>query len=169
MDTIQLTKAMVRNKHTRKDFQGVFPSDKLPKKLKKPALLIVNTDDSTKAGSHWVAIFVPKKGRPEYFDSIGNEPSDPQFLQFLRRNGSNFIYNDKRIQSMFSETCGNFCAIYLLYRAKKLSILKFMQHFTDDYEQNDRKILKLYQKYFRRDQIGANSIICNQSCRPQSC
>ena len=36
---------------------GVYPADKIPKFWGKTAALIVNTDDHTKPGTHWVALY----------------------------------------------------------------------------------------------------------------
>lgn len=167
MDTIQLTKAMTQNRYTKKNFRGIFPSDRLPGKVKRPALIIANTDEASKPGQHWVAFYMPKRGPTEYFDSIGRPPLLKNFQKFILKNGTNYKTNDQRLQGSFSTTCGNYCAVYLLHRAKKGSLKKFYQQFTNNYEENDRKIVKMFQKGFQQDQIGANSsIICNQSCQP---
>jgi hypothetical protein len=53
-------------------FQGVFSRDTLPSK---PRLLICNTDPSDKPGQHWIAIYVDKNLRGEFFDSFGRHPT----------------------------------------------------------------------------------------------
>lgn len=166
MNTLQLTKDMLRNKYTRKYFRGVFPRDKLPKRIKRPALVIANTDASTDPGQHWVAFYIPDQGPCEYFDSIGEKPEKEDFLKFLKRCGKSYLFNSKRIQGTFSTTCGNYCALYLLYRSKKISKDKFMKLFNDNYSTNDIKIINLYKRNFRKYQIGANSIAYNQTCQP---
>lgn len=169
MDTIQLTKAMLKNKHTKHSFLGVFPRDKLPKKVKKkPALIICNTHDSKNPGEHWVAFFIPRKGKPEYFDSIGKKPNQHEFIKFLEKNSErNFSYNPNRLQSTFSTVCGQYCAVYLLYRAKKVSVKNFLKHFTENHLKNDELIQVLFNKNFKSSQVGANSVLCNQTCEPQ--
>jgi hypothetical protein len=53
-------------------FIGTFPRDLLPKKQikKRPCALIVNTDDSTNPGQHWLAIYLDKNNNAEYLDSF---------------------------------------------------------------------------------------------------
>lgn len=170
MNTIQLTVDMTDNKNIKKYFRGVFPSDKLPKKIKKPSLLIVNTDPSTSKGSHWVAFYIPRTGKPEYFDSLGRIPEKKEFLEFLAKHGKTFDYNKKRLQGTFSTTCGNYCGVYLYFRSKNIPFKQFLKLFSSkNFELNDSKILELYKKIFRRKkkvQIGGSQIICNQTCQP---
>lgn len=161
---------MVKNKEIKKYFRGVFPSDKLPLKFKKPALLIANTDPSTRKGSHWVAFYIPKTGKPEYFDSIGRRPQQDEFVKFLRKHGKSFLHNKKRLQGTFANTCGNYCGVYLYFKAKRIPFKDFLDLFSSkNFQLNDDKILKLYKKIFKgekRVQIGGNQIICNQICQP---
>jgi len=50
-----------------KDFDGVYSADML---LKKPRLLLVNSDAAHSPGRHWVCMCV-ENGHREYFDSFG--------------------------------------------------------------------------------------------------
>lgn len=170
MDTNQIAFDMMNNKFTKKYFRGVFPADSLPNKVKKPALIIANTDESSKPGQHWVAFYLPKKGALEYFDSIGEQPKKNYFLKFLKKNGTCYWYNAKRLQGSFSTTCGNYCVMFLLHRVQKISKKKFLNLFSSNYDLNDQNILKMYKKVFKskEKQFGANSIICNQICQPSS-
>ena len=174
MNTIQLVVDMMGGKDVKKYFRGVFPADKLPTRFKKPALLIANTDPSTQKGSHWVAFYVPKSGKPEYFDSLGRSPHKKEFLQFLRKQSKTFTHNKKRLQGSFSTTCGNYCGVYLYFKSKKSSFERFLKLFSDkDFQLNDEKILDLYKKIFhhsntKKVQIGGCQIFCNQTCEPCS-
>lgn len=170
MNTIQLTIDMIENKDIKKYFRGVFPADRLPKEFKKPALLIANTDPSSKKGSHWIAFYIPKNGRPEYFDSLGRIPEKKEFKEFLRKHGKTFIHNKKRLQGTFSTTCGNYCGVYLYFKSKQIPFQQFLKLFSSkNFQMNDNKILELYRKIFKNNkqvQIGGSQIICNQSCVP---
>lgn len=171
MNTVQLTNDMMRNKAIKKYFKGVFPSDKLPNKFKKPALLIANLDPSTRKGSHWVAIFIPKSGKAEYFDSVGRGPEQQSFLQFLNKHSKTYVRNKKRLQGSLSTTCGNYCGVYLFYKAKRMPFQEFLNLFSStNYKRNDEKIMEIYRKIFKttkKVQVGGNNqIICNQTCQP---
>lgn len=67
MNTLEIWNTLASNKYTKNYFKGVYPLDCIPKIIKdKPALLVVNLDKSNQPGSHWVAIYLPTKGNPEY-------------------------------------------------------------------------------------------------------
>ena len=68
-------------------FVGVFPKDKLPIDLRKPACLIANLDLSYKSGTHWVAYYFDIDGHGEYFCSYGLEPKGVMY-DFLYRNST---------------------------------------------------------------------------------
>lgn len=85
----------------------------LKRKLKNPAFVIVNTGDSDSPGEHWLAFWFPKSGRGELFDSFGNSPLNSDFIEFLQRNCSSYIYNEQRLQADFSTCCGQWCCVYM--------------------------------------------------------
>jgi len=80
-----------------------------------PQYLIVNIDDSKKAGTHWVAIYKHNSYNVEYFDSYGCKVINPNTLKILHNAGYNtYKYNSVKIQSVISSQCGYYCINYLL-------------------------------------------------------
>ena len=66
MNTVQITYALKHDNITNKQFIGVFPSDRLPKKIKHyPCGFVANTDPRTKPGTHWVAFYFPVEDQAE--------------------------------------------------------------------------------------------------------
>ena len=119
MDTIQLTLVLRKDKHTRGVFQGVYPSDKLPKSVSSfPALFMANVDTSEKPGSHWVAFYFTKDCEGEFFYSYGLPPSNytGTFTRFLKNNSSSWTFNSVTLQSMNSKVCGHYCLYYAVFR-----------------------------------------------------
>ena len=51
------------------DYIGTFPSDKIPKKN---GYMIVNLDNSSQGGSHWIALY-QKNGKKYVYDSFGRK------------------------------------------------------------------------------------------------
>lgn len=92
-------------------FRGVFMKDKLPKKLKQIECGIVNLDNSTNKGTHWVA-YVKLNNYCEYFDSYGNLKPPLELLKYLKR--CNLFYNYNRFQNFNAINCGHLCLEYLL-------------------------------------------------------
>ncbi|XP_018396617.1 PREDICTED: uncharacterized protein LOC108774886 [Cyphomyrmex costatus] len=68
------------------DTIGVYAADEIPTFWGKPAAIIANTDDHTKPGTHWVAMYVGRDGVGHYFDSYGLPPIIPQHLAHYRKN-----------------------------------------------------------------------------------
>ena len=59
----------------RKIFYGVYPANKIPKLRSLPALIVCNTDTSSRPGEHWIVIYVDENYIGEYFDSMGRFPT----------------------------------------------------------------------------------------------
>ena len=61
LNTLQLTLALSKYLQTANQFVGVFARDELPLIIDKyPAIIITNTDPSTKSGSHWILFYFDK-------------------------------------------------------------------------------------------------------------
>lgn len=86
--------------------------NKLPKKPWIIECAIVNLDNSTGPGTHWVAYY-KECNHVIYFDSYGDLKSPIELRCYL---GSECIiyYNYKRFQKVNSFNCGHLCLNFLL-------------------------------------------------------
>ena len=72
LNTLQLALAFSKYLQTANQFVGVFARDELPLIIDKfPAIIIANTDPSTKSGSHQILFYFDKNGNVEFFYSLG--------------------------------------------------------------------------------------------------
>ena len=57
---------------------GVFAPDELPDLTveSRPWCLILNTDPRDQPGTHWLALYAPRAGLIELFDSFGFSPTN---------------------------------------------------------------------------------------------
>lgn len=140
MDTTQIN-SFLKNC---KCFIGTFPRNMIKKiKIKKkPAALIVNTDDSNEKGEHWVAIFLNKRDG-SYFDSFGLAPLHQDFIRFMDHHCDNWNYSSNTLQQLTSSTCGYYCILFVLMRCKGFSFRQFLKIFSNKATQNDQKIKKM--------------------------
>ncbi len=99
-------------------FRGVFVRDSLPKKANEQECGILNLDDSSGNGTHWVA-WVKRGENKYYFDSYGIQPPQ-ELIQYLQRP---ILYNSERIQPDGEVFCGHLC----LYVLKQMSLGKHLQ------------------------------------------
>lgn len=124
------------------DFIGVYSRDNLPKTLmKKPCLLVANTDKKNGAGVHWIALRIDDYGG-ELFDSFGEEPIE-DFRIYMDKHCKRWIYNDKQIQSIVSSVCGAYVIVYCTYRKLGYNLRRLVGLFTKDYGFNDLVVVKL--------------------------
>lgn len=178
MDTFQIENYLSSNTHTKKIFDTVVPIDKLPNvKQMKKQLLIANTDESWKNGSHWFSVFCnKKKTNVEIFDSSGLfvSQNNRYLLDFLNKNfpGKLVKFNLNAIQNPFSNLCGIYCLVYALYKSRGKSLTQFLKLFHhDNLKANDKKVIRIFKRnfkarHFRRKigdmcfQINKNLYLC---------
>lgn len=140
MDTLQLTK-ILNNIPVKGQ---VCAKDLLPdKKSLDEKAYIINTDNSTDPGEHWVAVYF-RGDQAIFFDSYGFPPEEDYILPFIQRNARRWIQNTEPLQSPWSKTCGMWC-IYIIHQLNKGLDLKKAIHEElygtgEDLYQNDRDI-----------------------------
>jgi hypothetical protein len=133
MNTREIERFINRDRVCRTSFQGVFSRDTLPSK---PRLLICNTDPSDKPGQHWIAIYVDKNLRGEFFDSFGRHP-DAHFERYMNEHCCSWTYNKRQLQSLISSFCGYYCCFYCMFRCRGMNINGIINYFTRDTGFND--------------------------------
>ena len=128
-------------------FRGIYSSNELvssPRALgwpdQLPHALIVNTDSSNLPGKHWIAIYLAGSGHGEVMDSYGLLP--PTMVQrWLNENTQHWISNPYLIQPPESDSCGQFCAYYLIRRSQNDSMCSGLTDFTTDLYRNEHLVL----------------------------
>ena len=86
-------------------FNGVYSRDNLPYKMKDKAY-VINLDEYSDIGTHWVALYVNNK-TVTYFDRFEIEHIPKEIKRFI--NNKNIIANIFRIQAYDSVMCGSLC------------------------------------------------------------
>ena len=104
-------------------FRGVFIRDALPKKPNKNECGILNLDDSSGNGTHWV-LWYRENDTNFYFDSYGIQPP----LELQRYLKSSILYNTEQIQPKGEVFCGHLC----LHVLKQLSLGRHLQDIVND-------------------------------------
>ena len=89
-------------------FRGVFMRNDLPTKPRSRECGILNLDDVSGRGTHWVCWYKNAK-RKYYFDSFGVQPPE----ELIRYLTSPIFYNTERIQPDNQVICGHLCLFVL--------------------------------------------------------
>ena len=135
MNTSQIKTALESDSTLCEKFCGVFPADHLPQKLNAyPCGFVANTDPSSQPGTHWVAFYFPSKEKGEFFDSYGQSPRRyrKSFEDFLQEHSHEWEFNTQKLQSSWSNVCGQYCIFYLSHRARGHGMKKIVQLFSND-------------------------------------
>ena len=100
-------------------FDGVFPRNNLPKKIKDGAY-IINIDEYADVATHWISLFC-NRNDIVYFDSFGVEHVPEVIKEFI--NNKNMIAKIFRTQANDSVMCGYFCIGFIgfMLAGKKLT------------------------------------------------
>jgi hypothetical protein len=128
-------------------FRGIYSSNELmssPRALgwpdQLPHAFIANTDSNNLPGKHWIAIYVTSDGQGEVMDSYGLLPPTP-VQRWLNEYTRRWTYNTYLIQPPESDTCGQFCADYLIRRSYCNSMDCVLAMFSVDLHSNERSVL----------------------------
>ena len=150
MNTYQITRALEHDPVTSKQFCGIFPSDKLPQAIEKyPCGFVANTDPSSGPGTHWIAFYFPSEEKGEFFDSYGHAP------EYYRKSFGNFLgtrtwnFNRRKLQSAWSDVCGQYCIFYLSHRARGFSLNRIVHLFNSNTISNDTKVSIFVKRHFK--------------------
>lgn len=97
--------------------RGVYMRDKLPSRPLKHEMAVVNLDDTTGRGTHWVC-YRKQNNIVSYFDSFGNL-RPPDELRKYFGPGTHVRYNYKTYQRPDTVICGHLCLLFLVAEEKK--------------------------------------------------
>lgn len=86
----------------------------LPKRPWKREASIVNLDNSSGEGTHWVC-FKKNQNTVDYFDSYGDLRPPVEIQKYL--SGAYISYNRTRYQKGNSEICGHLCLAFLVNKS----------------------------------------------------
>ena len=104
-------------------FNGVFPRNNLPKKVKNWAC-IINLDEYKNVGTHWIPLFC-KNMEIVYFDSFSAEYIPEEIKEFIKEfpGNKNIKTNIFRVQENNSVMWGYFCIGFIdfMLAGKKLT------------------------------------------------
>ena len=124
-------------------FIGVYSRDNLPETIKDGAY-VVNLDEYSDIGTHWIALSVNNK-IVTYFDSFGIERISKEVKKFV--NNKNIIANIFRIQPYDSVMCGYFCIGFIDHMFVGKSLTDYTNLFSpNNFKKNDDIILNYFLK-----------------------
>jgi hypothetical protein len=130
-------------------FKGVFACDCLPHRFKLPAVFVINLSQHDEAGSHWVAVHISEFGKAIYFDSFGMKPSNFHIISFLKMHSKRIEYNEKQLQHITSNKCGQFCCVFVVSILKNCTLAEFNNRFGINLYVDDITIENMY-NYLRK-------------------
>lgn len=142
LNSNELALYMLKDPYIRQFYGGVLAIDELELLVLKPKIYIVNTDPRSESGEHWFCIFLIDT--PEHFDSSGFKPR-PNVEEYLIVHGPEYMYNNVRVQSYTSETCGLFCLFYCYFRCRGFSFLDVMNMFSSNLILNESIVKYFYE------------------------
>lgn len=96
-------------------------------------------------GTHWSGLFLPKRGRPEWFDSFNLTPSPAVFKQLKRY--PNIKHGRQVLQGLDSDVCARYVIFYIACRMGGYKIKEFYNCFGSNNFVNDHlvtEVLKMF-------------------------
>ena len=138
LNTLDIYKHLKADFFSRQSFLGVLPRDKLPKHVRYPSSIVINTHTSKQKGEHWLAVFYEKDGSSVFFDSFGHDPQFYGLENFLEKTCTSWTFNKQQLQSLFSPMCGYYCIFFILLKSRNWSFSNIIDLFSKiDFNIND--------------------------------
>ena len=110
---------------------------------KRCSAYVINLDEYESIGTHWIALCV-NNNNVTYFESFWAENILKEIEKLI--GNQNIITNIYRIQTFDSIMCGYYCTEFTEFVLKGKSLLDYTNLFSpNDYEKNDKIILKYFQ------------------------
>ena len=128
-----------------KKFRGVFSRANVRKRIRKEECGIINLDDFSGLGTHWVCWRNMDENICKYFDSFGlSMPTEVE--EYLVKSRKIFFYSPDEIQERSSVLCGYWCLYYLFERQNCKSIFEVLHNpkFNPNNQMVNYEFLKRY-------------------------
>lgn len=128
------------------NYRGTFSKDELPSVINKDESCIVNLDNQSGPGSHWVAVYNSAKDPKNvyYFDSYGMPPAN-HIANYMKTSGKKIIYNSSQLQGLKNTTCGYYCMYVITELNKGKSYYDVLYQLKQlPVEDNDLYIIKYF-------------------------
>ena len=110
--------------------------------------MIANTDPHDQPGTHWIAMYFVSPDESEFFDSYGF-PAESYGMDGYILRGTTY-YNDKPMQGLTSDVCGDYCLFYLLHRARNVDLNTIQTKFQRyDSQWNDSQVAQFVHTYIQ--------------------
>ena len=107
-------------------FNGVYPRDNLPNKIKDGAY-VINLDEHADVGTHWISLFC-NQNKIVYFDRFGVEHIPEEIKEFI--GNKNVKANIYRVQSNNSIMCGYFCIGFIDFMLAEKTLTDYTNLFS---------------------------------------
>ena len=145
---------MVQDIRKRERFRCLYPIDLIPKSLpNRWSVIIVNQDTSEQKGSHWGVLHYTSYAIVAHYDSVGKQPKIVVHNLFLSQDMT-YMYNNKRLQSYNTDTCGLFCLYYSYYSCRGVDFNSILKHFSDNLFDNEILVSRFFVKRFHKVYIN---------------
>ena len=101
---------------------------------------VINLDEYSDIGTHWVSLWVNNTNNVTYFDSFGVEHIPKEIKKLIKNK--NIKTNIFRIQDYDSIMCGYFCIGFINYMLKGKNLTEYTNLFSpNNFKKNDNIIL----------------------------
>jgi hypothetical protein len=169
MNTQELQSALLNDAYTREIVSGVYAADTIPLGLPIPTVLIINSDNKSQPGTHWLAIYVDKNRNAVYFDSFGRQPLVKNIQNFLDKQCKSYTYNHTCVQSYTTSTCGEYSVLFCAVLARGYSLRDYLNIFKNSPSllANEKILRQVYGKYFASQpniEAEANDFVRQCAC-----
>ena len=122
-------------------FNGVYSRDNLPKI--KDGAYVINLDEYSDIGTHWVALWVNNSNNVTYFDSFRVEHIPKEIKKFI--NNKNIKTNIFRMQAYNSIMCIYSCIGFINFMLKGKTLTEYTNLFSpNNLKKNDDIILNYF-------------------------
>ena len=128
MNTLQLNHILNSSGITKRDFYGVLARDQLPEYIPYPKHFIVNTEESSEPGEHWLAFYYDKNGICNFFDSYGNSPKLFNLEDYILKTSNGYKFNSFKVQEN-SKFCGIYCVCFIYFMSHGFNMGQIVEKF----------------------------------------
>lgn len=155
LSDIQLDYLAYNHPTLQKYYGGTRACDRLPSTLSKQEkkAYIVNTDPHDKPGTHWLAIWT-EENYCEMMDSFALSfdihPESMPLQQWIQRHFEFSKMNSIPLQSIQSDSCGDYALFYLIDKSNGYSMEHFLNRFKrHDFVWNDHHVGQMLKNYIK--------------------